>query len=409
MRKLKQKIIACIDFSNQGHRFYLMCLSIRGIAASGHQAICITEDTKPVREWMTQNHPELLKGVIWQDYIFRPLNLKNRNGINDIRLALHQWTQYRKVLKSIEQAYDIQIDLVSLHYADLFLSTRLPVFVQQFFFPYCWTGMYIHPRYLRMEQKNSIQHKRTSIRDIDYLFTSNRCKGIGVFDNGIDKALSQRLNKAVTLLPDISDVSEKNQTYELVQKIKAKANGRKVIGSVGISYYSGSIDLIKLALACKNMDFFFVFCGAFDEESYAYIPSEEDRQLLKTFRAHPADNCIWSEAYLKDEYEYNAVFKTLDIVYMMYPKHYNSSNRLTKAAYFRKFVLASNQYCVGENVHKFHLGATAAYGDIEAQKNILEKWHTGALLMNLQPDYDGYYALNNEKMFLKQLRLLLNI
>lgn len=401
--------IACIDFSNQGHRFYLMCLSVKCIAVSGHTAICITDDTKPVREWITQNHPELLQSVIWQDYTCQVLNVKKRNGINDIRIALHQWTQYRKVLNNIEQANTITIDLVSLHYADLFLSTRLPVFVQQFFFPYHWTGMYIHPRYLRIEKKNNIQHKRSGIRDIDYLFTSNRCKGIGVFDNDIDKALAYRINKAVTFLPDISDVSEKNQNYELVQKIKSKANGRKVIGSIGISYYSGSIDLIKLSLACKDMDFFFVFCGAFDEESYAHIPREEDRELLKTFRACPADNCIWSEAYLNDEYEYNAVFKTLDIVYMMYPMHYNSSNRLTKAAYFRKFVLASNQHCVGENVDKFQLGATAAYGDIEAQKNILEKWNCGAFLMNVQPDYDGYYALNNEKMFFKQLKVLLNI
>lgn len=404
-------IIACIDFSNNGHRFHLMLSAVKTIIEAGKTAVCITDDTGKIKKQIEASCPAYCNKVIYHNYKPIPPSGSTWNkDLHDILIALSYWRQYQKVVQKIEKTTGIKIDLVLFNYIDVFLSCKMPILLQKLFFHYAWAGLYIHPRYMRTAKDAGVQTKKSGISDIDYLLTSDNCIGIGIFDNGIINALQFRLDKKVTLIPDISDVSTDYKSYPLVNEIKAKAKDRIIIGSIGMSFYSGTVDLIKLAMANSEKEYFFVFCGSFDEESYEYIPAEEDKELLKNFRKNPLNNCFWKEGYLADEKEYNAVFNSLDIIYMMYPEHYTSSNRLTKAAYFNKFVLASNQHCVGENVVKYQLGEVAVPGNIDQQAEKI------ALLVSKITEkqfpvaqWETYYALNNEQMMQKQLRSLLNI
>ncbi len=402
--------IACIDFSNDGHRLYLMRSMVNSILHSGHYAICITNDTDKIKEWVDKNSENSQK-VIYVSYnYFLPKKIKWNKYLNDISIALHYWQQYNALLKDIEKKHPIKIDVVVFNYIDLFLSCLLPISLQKLFFKFKWAGLYVHTRYMRMYKHLGVQTKKSKITDIDYLFKSDKCIGIGIFDNGIPEQLQFRLDKRVTLMPDISDVSIDNKAYALAVEIKNAANGRTVIGTIGISYYAGIIDMIKLAMESQKKDYFFVCCGQFDEESYQYIPNESDKELLRNFRENPALNCLWKECALKDEFEYNAVFNSFDIIYMMYPEHYTSSNRLTKAAFFKKSVLAPNQYCVGENVTNYQLGEVVEPGNIAEQS---EKLDLLVDRINKKQSVPGknkeYFLLNDENAFQKQLKSLLNI
>lgn len=404
-------VIACIDFSNDGHRLHLMRSVIKSVLETGNTAICITNETDSIKDWIQENHPEHCSNLICHDYTstsFKKIRWSSR--VNDVISALHYWRAYNNVLRSIEREHRLNIDIAVLHYIDVFLACLLPVFLQKMVFRYRWAGLYLHPRYLRIYKHLGIQHRKSTIRDIDHLLTSERCVGVGVFDNGIQKALAYRLNKEVTLIPDITDVSTDNQSYDLVIEIKKAAKDNIIIGSIGMSYYSGTVDLIKLAKAAEGKDFFFVFCGAFDEESYNHIPADADKELLCNFRKNPPANCLWIEGYLKDEFEYNAVFNSLDIIYMMYPEHYTSSNRLTKAAFFDKQVLAANQFCVGENVLRYELGETATPGNIPQQleklKILADKIRSGSASSGKRM---AYFEMNNEESFQRQFNCLLNI
>lgn len=404
-------VITCIDFSNDGHREHLMRSAIKSVLDTGNIAICISNDTRLLQSWVEKHHTDASERLICHSYSPEPLKENRRNGrFRDVLSAVHLWRSYQKILNNIEKQYHLKIDVVVFHYIDLFLASLLPVFLQKMIFTYKWAALYIHPRYLRMYKASGIQHQRSVFRDIDHLLKSNRCVGVGVFDNGIQQALEFRLNKHVTIMPDIADTSTDTQTSELVDTIKKKAAGRIITGSIGMSYYTGTIDLIKLAKAADSKDFFFVFCGAFDEASYKYIPSDADKELLRHFRNNPAPNCLWTEGYIRDNVEYNAVFNSLDIIYMMYPEHYTSSNRLTKAAFFDKEVLAANQFCVGENVLRYELGETATPGNIPQQleklKILADKIRSGAASSGKRM---AYFEMNNEESFQRQFNCLLNI
>ena len=89
---------------------------------------------------------------------------------------------------------------------------------------------------------------------------------------------------------------------------------------------------------------------------------------------------------------------------MVYPNFTSTSNRLTKAAYFRKPVLASGGFILGELVEKFGLGITLGDQNLEnavAALTLLSKDRLG----KGKADYDGYLALNSYQRFVEQLTL----
>lgn len=405
-----QKTIACIDFSNDGHRLHLMRSLIKTIISDGNKAVCITNNTNEIKNWIDSICPENSHQVIYHAYNYiEPKEIKWNQYIHDIFYALQTWKQYNTLLNDIEKTHSIKIDVVVFNTIDVLLSCLMPIFLQKMVFKFHWAGLYVHTRYMRMFKHLGVQTKKAKITDIDYLFKSNKCIGVGIFDNGIAAPLQFRLDRKVTIMPDISDVSTNNTTYALATEIKNAANGKIIIGVIGISYYSGCVDMAKLAIACKSNDYLFVFCGEFQEVSYQYIPNEEDKIFLQKFRENPPVNCFWKEGYLKDEFEYNAVFNIFDIIYMIYPEHYTSSNRLTKAAFFHKFVLAANQHCVGENVVRYELGEVAEPTNITQQLEKLDVLKQKINTKNFPiKQWQQYYTLNDEIQLQKQLKLVLN-
>lgn len=400
-------VVACIDYGNGGHRLHLMRMAVKSLLKLGCKVVCITNETSPIQDWIEQNAANKHNVVYYSHTLVKAKERKNGH-LNDCLVAAQYWKQYNSVLKKIEHKYQLCIDVVLINYIDIFLSRYFPISIQKKLFPYKWAGLYIHPRYMRMYASNELYNKKSNLRDIDYFFTSKRCLGVGIFDNGIVPHLSSRIGKPATLMPDISDISTNNKNYPVVDDIKKAAKGRTIIGSIGMSYYSGVIDLIKLVNTSAKEKYFFVFVGQFDEGCYAYIPNEEDRILLRNFRNTTGDNFIWKEDYLENEQEYNAVFNTLDIIFMMYPEHYTSSNRLTKAAFFKKLVLASNVHCVGENVVKYKLGEVATPGNIAEQLGKLEILNQQIATKNFPiKQWETYYELNSNQVFQAQLKKLL--
>ena len=106
--------------------------------------------------------------------------------------------------------------------------------------------------------------------------------------------------------------------------------------------------------------------------------------------------------YLKDEQDYNAIFNTFDIVYMVYREHFTSSNRLTKAAVFNKLVLASNKHFVGENVTNYNLGEIAASENINEQLDKLELLRNKIIHQDFPTEQWKLYAEKNSEKLLTE-------
>ena len=85
------------------------------------------------------------------------------------------------------------------------------------------------------------------------------------------------------------------------------------------------------------------------------------------------ENCFFKFEPIPEGSAYNAIFCAFDIPFLVYDNFISSSNRLTKAAIFRRLVLASNNYCVGEDVIRYNLEEAVTPKDPLAALKGLEK------------------------------------
>ena len=64
------------------------------------------------------------------------------------------------------------------------------------------------------------------------------------------------------------------------------------------------------------------------------------------------------------EPQFNAFINACDVIFTGYLNFKGSSNLLTKAAYFNKPVIASEGFCMGKRVEKYHTGIVIKQDDI---------------------------------------------
>ena len=395
------KTIAIIDNSTNGHRLYHMQQFVSSLSELGYKVVCIIPEVHLIKSWMEKNHANLNKNNIYIEY---DVELKSVtfffSYLNDILTSLSRWVIYNKTLKKIESQHNIKIDFFFLNNIDTFLACFFHPIIQRLFFKYKWSGFYIHTRYMRMYK--DIEKRKTKISDIDYLFTSKNCTGVAVADEGIALGMEFRIDKKVVAIPDITDTNLPNENPALAIEIKEKANNRIIIGLIGLETFKGSIEMAKLALKANADKYFFVFCGYYDDTFLNYCKDDADRQFFVSFQQNLPKNVLWNTNYLKDEQDYNAIFNTFDIVYMVYREHFTSSNRLTKAAVFNKLVLASNQHFVGENVSNYNLGEIAASENIEEQLEKLEILRNKIITKDFPVEKWKQYAEKNSEKQLTQ-------
>lgn len=110
----------------------------------------------------------------------------------------------------------------------------------------------------------------------------------------------------------------------------------------------------------------------------------------------PPHNCFLHFGRIPDEPQFNALVNECDVLFVVYEDFPYSSNMLTKAAIFKKTVVASETFCIGERVRKFELGLTIPEGDvakcIEALHHLCSPESNTHLL---NPDFEGYQRLNS--------------
>jgi hypothetical protein len=104
-----------------------------------------------------------------------------------------------------------------------------------------------------------------------------------------------------------------------------------------------------------------VFVGELDMSQYSQFESVEVKQFFDTL----PQNCFSYFGKLQEGEEYNSVFAAIDIPFLVYENFASASNRLTKAAIFKKHVLAQDNFCVGEDVKKYGLGETVESANVQ--------------------------------------------
>ena len=317
-------------------------------------------------------------------------------------MAIARWQQVAKIMEKIAVKLGKIPDLTFFAWLDSYLGPYLTAATSDHIFPYPWSGLYFQPP-LRKTLK--YQQLRRGILNPLAVLKSKHCPSVAVLDEGIADKLQQKLNKPVVIFPDFTDESPPDMSFEIAQKIRAKAAGRKIIGLLGsLDRRKGTLTLLEVSRQASDR-WFFVFAGKLAEPAFTAAELAKIGEIVK---ANP-ENCFFHLTRIPTEAQFNAIIQICDLLYAAYENFLYSSNILTKAAIFEKPVIASKNYCMGERVEKFNLGYGIEGGNVSQCVSILERFHeelsTGNL--SIQPDFEGYRRLHSIEQLISAFQKIL--
>lgn len=179
-------------------------------------------------------------------------------------------------------------------------------------------------------------------------------RGMGLLDESMCQTYSTLLpTKHFAYLPDITETALPEGPSAIVQAAQQRAAGRKIVflgGSIGGQKNLAQwFELIKLA---DPTQWFFVQIG----EIHRNTLTTEDVTALDEVLAVQPENLMLHTQYLPDERIFNEIINASDVIFAVYRNFRISSNMVGKAACFRKPILVSNRYLLGQRVTQYGIG-----------------------------------------------------
>ena len=196
---------------------------------------------------------------------------------------------------------------------------------------------------------------------LDACYTLKNWKGMCILDREVERAYSDFLpEKFFCSIPDVTEIQLPDSPSNLTQKIVRLSKGRKIIflgGSIGgQKNLARWLELIGIA---DSSSWYFVQIG----EIHRGTLIEEDRLRLDQVLNSPPENLFIFAHYMDDERNFNELISISDVIFAVYREFKISSNMLGKAAYFRKPIIVSSKYLLGQRVREFGIGMTVSEDD----------------------------------------------
>ena len=387
IKKLDNILTIALVSPHSGNRFatylnYYTELLLR----KGKKVVVISPEFYEITEYVKKHIPLFSK-----NFTALPLDEKlfSHNKPKYFEL-LGRWGAVGKKLKVAEKTIGASIDFVFFCPIDPFIRESVHIFLLDITFKYKWSGIYFNPAPYRLKQlKLNVDPK---FLEPDYLFKSENCVGVCVLDRFITESLRSRVYKKVIVFPEISNVQANKNDSLYKKQIEEMAKSRIVVGLLGVENNEGITALIRLIKRVDIDKYFFVFAGRLDFASM----SEEQRQEVEQFMEHHEQNVLFLLQSLTDE-QINQLYKEIDISYLYFYNYVSSNHLLTKAAYYKKPVLANKDFCVGDTVKKFKIGLSVN-GKMEESVSALEFLRLERLDFNVfdKEAFDEYYSLQSE-------------
>ncbi|MDA0196246.1 MAG: hypothetical protein O2887_10915 [Bacteroidetes bacterium] len=353
------KVIALIDPHSGGHHIAFMRFFVQVLIEKGYKVIVFHQNTEQDLLPWVKTRLGTVSELFVEDFDLQHSEPKFYGRFNSMIKGLNYWRQISRLIKRKERQLELKIDVVFFAWLDTYLVNYLHPLIVRWFFPYKWSGLYFHPRHMRLSKS---EDKPVGISGVDVVLTSKNCLGIAIHDRGIVEQYKRRLlGKKIVVFPEIADGTPPKKDLALVQRIKLKARDRSVTGIIGLSKQQGLMLFKRLSEHPNLGDFFFAFIGLFNDRDM----TQEEKREWQIFVNSKPENCLFEFGRIEEGADYNAVFCALDFPFLVYQEFSSTSNRLTKAAIFEKPVIATEKYCIGEDVKSYGLGITTSEVDVE--------------------------------------------
>lgn len=322
--------IIVIDCSVSGHRETYYKQFAATCAELGHATLLIAPEGN-----------QLSRRVVFEPISSKPLlPLPSSNSIKKkLTVLRNAFIRLRNLNRLSRQIRKSNPDLLFFACLDDMLPTMGPLWLFHLLLPYKWSGLLV---------QSDLPDYKPGMPDTRPYLQSKNCLGVGILNEySADKL--KVFQQQIVLFPDFADLCAPDTSYELLEKLIAKAGKRKIIALLGSINSRKGIKLLQQCITLLPKDeYFFLIAG----KSSLTAQQENDLRMLESSRS----NCLVSLNKIPDESCFNALVAFSHVIFTAYTHFKGSSNLLTKAAAFCKPVVVSKGYCMGKRVEKYGTG-----------------------------------------------------
>jgi|GEM_PF-5893383 len=282
----------------------------------------------------------------------------NKKGIlRDLIETYSAIRNFMDISKSIKTYNLYDSSLVFIMWLDSYVSKfNFPIF-HRMIFPYRWAGLFFHPSHIKIN--HFTKERYVDLLYHIFLFSSNRLKYIGMFDDCIVEKLKKRYNSDVfNLLPDITEKNYPDVDSSLVREILAKSSGRKIVSLLGsLGKRKNVVNFFEVADKCDNENVFYVCAGMFNCHTF----TEDELKRINHIAEIRSDKILFHRQHIESDCVFDALFYISDLVVAVYKNFTSSSNVITKAAMYRKYIIVSNEFLMCRIVKQYGIGLCIDY------------------------------------------------
>lgn len=355
------KTIFLIEDSWTGHRPTYLKHFNRTLLEMGHRVVTCCPNPEEIDSCINDNPIHINKNR-YKTFEFKKDTSTNvpLKKLTSVISAFKLWKSSNEVVKHAEKDIGWTPDIVFMCVLDGYLESGITPYLIDKVFHYPWSGLYFHPKHLRMNV-NYWDALANSLQPHAGLASAN-CKNFALLDKGVSDKLAKMLGgKEIVYFPDIINDAAPDLNLPLVKLITKKAQGRKVVALLGSqSRRKGVLTLMKVAKEMENEPFLFIFAGNFYQNTFY---KKDCSDLLSAFGTQEK-NCFLFWNVVPDGKEFNSLVSISDILFLAYEEFPHSSNMLNKASYFKKPIVVSKKYLMGEYAERFRLGVSINEGNV---------------------------------------------
>ena len=326
------------------------------------------------------------------------------DGLLRMLHVLITWTVLNNILSTYIDKTKIKPDLVFFPYIDSkYLMFRgISSFLIDRIFHHPWSGLYMNPTDFRIQRTKGLIERIFP----DYnIFKSKNVSAIATLDEGTITNMEKYFGKPIIEFPDITPATLPLSKSALVEEIEKFSDGKIKICLLGVlAKRKGILTLLETAkiLNSRGGKYYFIIAGPL------FIGKETTD--VEKLLSENIENCYIHPTLIKSDDEFNELANVADILFASYINFYHSSGILTKASIFKKPIIVSDNYCMGERVREYRLGLTIPEGDVESCVSAIEHL---AKMENfdgekINPEYFAYSEIHSENTLECQLKNLVS-
>lgn len=232
-----------------------------------------------------------------------------------------------------------------------------------------------------------------------YTKHSKNTRFIALLNENAHKDVASVFGESRTVIfPDVASTSIVDQPSIIVKEINEFSRGRKIIALIGsLEKRKGILPFLEAITNINDANLCFVLAGSLSQATF----TQDELSYLENIQEKYYSSIFMKIGNISSEEEFNLIINSVDILYLAYENFAESSNLLTKAAFFNKPVIVKGDYLMGERVRKFHLGECIDTVDgislHETIRQIIRKDNKGLYNCGFAK-YSQHHSINELKM-----------